>query len=275
MEQKGFEKPNHTQTPNSFFDESLRTITSLPELKVVLAVIRKTHGWQKTQDKISMSQLEQLTGLKHQSVQRGIELALRDGFIEREASGQSFFYSLKLVTPCDQSHHVTSHTTLLEPVTPRDGKRVKPVTPRDTQKKEEKEKKETSSAYADLFSFHAGFLDGPIPDPSVQGKAINGLLENYTVEECKSYYSHLRGEEWRTTPVTWLTVKRGIGDWLARGRTKQNDHKPKVEVDPFGEPWVPKPFTWEDAAARCPDKNPDDIRLHFEDKLAWEDVRCR
>lgn len=119
-QRRGFEKPNHTQTPNSFFDEHLRQINSFPELKIVLAVIRKTLGWQKERDKISMSQLRELTGLKQQSVQRGIDLALEHEFIEREAVGQQFFYSLKLVTPRDQSHHVTSHTMLPELVTPRD-----------------------------------------------------------------------------------------------------------------------------------------------------------
>jgi phage replication O-like protein O len=137
---KGFEKPNHTQTPNSFFDESLKHISSLPELKVVLAIIRKTLGWQKNKDKISMSQIKEMTGLQQQSVKRGIDLALEHGFIDREPCGQQFFYSLKLVTPRDQSHHVTSNDVLPEPVTTGDQKLV---TPRDTQKKVFKEKKES------------------------------------------------------------------------------------------------------------------------------------
>lgn len=135
-QRRGFEKPNHTQTPNAFFDEHLRQINSFPELKVVLAIIRKTLGWQKERDKISMSQLRDLTGLKQQSVQRGIELALAHGFIDREPAGQQFFYSLKLVTPCDQSHHVTSHTTLPELVTPCDRNQSHHVT--------NKRKKETT-----------------------------------------------------------------------------------------------------------------------------------
>src|ERR1051325_1101276 len=137
---KGFEKPNHTQTPNSFFDESLKHISSLPELKVVLAIIRKTLGWQKNKDKISMSQIKEMTGLQQQSVKRGIDLALEHGFIDREPCGQQFFYSLKLVTPCDQSQQVTSNATLPKPVTRGD---QQPVTPRDTQKKVFKEKKES------------------------------------------------------------------------------------------------------------------------------------
>lgn len=138
-----------------------------------------------------------------------------------------------------------------------------------------KEKKEPS-AHAELISFHAGFLDGPIPDQGAQGKAVKTLLENYSTQDCRNYYLHLRGQEWRDTPVTWLTVKHGIGDWLARGRPSNvngNGSKPKVELDPFGEPFIRKDFTWQDAAVRCPEKNADDIRLHFEGKLEWKDVR--
>lgn len=209
---KGFEKPNHTQTPNSFFDESLKHISSLPELKVVLAIIRKTLGWQKEKDRISMSQIREMTGLRQQSVQRGIELALDHGFIVREPVGQSFVYSLKLVTPRDQSHHVTSHTTRLEVVTPRDQKLV---TPRDTQKKG-KEKKETS-AHTRLMAFHDSHLAGGLPDGAAQAMAVKWLLARFTPEQCEAEYKKLRAEEWRTTPVTWQTVKKYIGADLARG----------------------------------------------------------
>ena len=209
---KGFEKPNHTQTPNSFFDESLKHISSLPELKVVLAVIRKTLGWQKEKDRISMSQIRQMTGLAQQSVKRGIDLALEHGFITREPAGQHFVYSLKLVTPCDQSHLVTSNTTLPEVVTPCDQKLV---TPCYSQKKR-KEKKETS-AHSRLMAFHDSSLAGGIPDAPAQGKAIRWLLERFTPEQCEAEYKKLRAEEWRTAPVTWITVKKHIGADLARG----------------------------------------------------------
>jgi len=231
---KGFERPNHTQTPNTFFDVSLRQITSLPELKVVLAVIRKTLGWQKERDKISMSQIRDLTGLGQQSVQRGIEQALEHGFIEREPAGQQFFYSLKLVTPRDQSHHVTSHTTLLEPVTPRDQKLV---TPRDTQKKE-KEKKENNTAHARLMAFHDSHLVGGIPDGGAQAAAVKWLLQRYTPEQCETEYEALRSQDWRTTPVTWLTVKKNIGNNLGKElQPKLNGNSPNSEkiIADFGD----------------------------------------
>lgn len=219
---KGYERPNHTQTPNTFFDESLKNIKSMPELKVVLAIIRKTLGWQKTRDKISMSQIRELTGMGQQSVQRGIDLALKDGLIDREESGQQFFYSLKLVTPCDQSHHVTSHTTGLEPVTRRDRK---PVTPCDTQKKG-KEKKEISG-FALLMDFHSKRI-GKIPDGKAQGGAAKWILESgFSPEQAIGCYEFLLTEKWLNGLVSWLTVKSKVGAWVAT--QKQNGHAPKVD----------------------------------------------
>src|SRR5947199_306490 len=98
-----FEVPNHTQTPNSFFDDSLSQIKSLCELKVVLAVIRKTFGWQKRSERISLTQLEACTGLTRQGVQKGIKLALEHRYVQREAVGQGFCYSLVLGNRIDQS----------------------------------------------------------------------------------------------------------------------------------------------------------------------------
>lgn len=224
---KGFEKPNHTQTPNSFFDESLKYISSLPELKVVLAIIRKTLGWQKEKDRISMSQIRLMTGLAQQSVKRGIDLALKHGFIVREPVGQHFVYSLKLVTPCDQSHLVTSNTTLPEVVTPCDQKLV---TPCYSQKKG-KEKKETS-AHSRLMAFHDSHLAGGMPDGAAQAAAVKWLLARFTSEECEAEYKKLRSEEWRTTPVTWLTVKKQIGADLARGNGNgHSDSGEKILTD--------------------------------------------
>ncbi len=72
------------------------------------------------------------------------------------------------------------------------------------------------SAHARLMAYHDANLTGGIPDAPAQGKAIKWLLERFTPEQCETEYEKLRSEEWRTTPVTWLTVKKHIGADLAR-----------------------------------------------------------
>ena len=53
---------NYTQVPNVFFDEILEGL-NLAETKVLLAIMRKTFGWQKQIDRISYSQIVKMTGL--------------------------------------------------------------------------------------------------------------------------------------------------------------------------------------------------------------------
>lgn len=59
--------PNYTQAPNELFDEWL-PLLGLAELKVLMVIIRKTFGWHKVRDRISLSQLQQITGLERRHV---------------------------------------------------------------------------------------------------------------------------------------------------------------------------------------------------------------
>jgi phage replication O-like protein O len=59
--------PNYTQTPNDLFDYWLPHLKE-GELKVLLVIMRKTFGWHKKRDRISISQLMRLTGLSKPSV---------------------------------------------------------------------------------------------------------------------------------------------------------------------------------------------------------------
>jgi phage replication O-like protein O len=138
----GLEEPNHTQTPNTFFDELLKQIETVTELKVTLAIIRQTFGWHKAEDELSLSQLEALTGLSRQGVCDGLKFGLERGSIVRRKSGQSYKYCLKLVSAVDQSATLTSQQRGLEVVSNVDRQLVSNA---DTQKKAPKEKKESGS----------------------------------------------------------------------------------------------------------------------------------
>lgn len=89
----------YTQMPNEFFDEVLPNITSLAELKVLLAVFRKTYGWishidnetgqvvYKEADAIAMSQFKELTGLSVPSCVEGVRRGIDHGYLERVKEG--------------------------------------------------------------------------------------------------------------------------------------------------------------------------------------------
>ena len=79
--------PNHTQTPNAFFDEMLAEIDTMSELKVTLVIIRQTFGWHKDADFVSLTQLEEMTGMERQQVVAGCKAAIARGYVWREKVG--------------------------------------------------------------------------------------------------------------------------------------------------------------------------------------------
>ena len=89
------DKPEQfTKLPNQFFDAMQHM--SHAEMRVILAVARKTCGWHKTRDAISLSQLEELTGLTRANVIRGVRDACRHRFMNHYKSGRISHYELTL-----------------------------------------------------------------------------------------------------------------------------------------------------------------------------------
>lgn len=79
--------PNYTQSPNIYFDEWLKAIDSLAELKVVNVIIRHTFGWHKENVTVGTTELAELTGLSRVSVCEGVKRALEHGYVVRKTDG--------------------------------------------------------------------------------------------------------------------------------------------------------------------------------------------
>lgn len=79
--------PAYTQAPNELFDK-WTSILGQAELRVYLIIIRKTFGWHKTKDRISLSQLETLTGLHRSNITKAIKSLLERGIIKKEIIGE-------------------------------------------------------------------------------------------------------------------------------------------------------------------------------------------
>lgn len=110
---KGFKRPVYTGVPNELFDSLLPILTE-SELKVLLYIIRRTFGFGKDSDNISISQMvngiktnkgkiiDHGTGLAKASVCRGLEgLLKKDIIISRKIKSSSGdpdinIYSLKI-----------------------------------------------------------------------------------------------------------------------------------------------------------------------------------
>jgi len=122
MERKfsGFQSPNYTQVPDEVFDELLSKL-NLSELKVLLYIIRRTFGFKRSSDNISMAQicngiktrggkvLDKGTGLGKASVARAIKSLEEKNIIiafRRKSKEKGFLpttYSLNVIhTPLSQ-----------------------------------------------------------------------------------------------------------------------------------------------------------------------------
>lgn len=100
------EKPNYTQTPNLILDNMADYSPS--EFKFLMAVCRKTFGFHKKVDAISLSQLEEMTGLsKPTLVKVGEELSTRESpLLEIDRAGRTNKYRL-LVKNFNQLNDLT------------------------------------------------------------------------------------------------------------------------------------------------------------------------
>lgn len=75
-------KPNTTQYPNFLFD--LMPTLKEGELRLLNAIVRKTYGWQKQKDRISISQMIELTGMSKQGILDARERLINKNIIKAE-----------------------------------------------------------------------------------------------------------------------------------------------------------------------------------------------
>ena len=134
----GFAGPRYTQTPDEVFDVLLPVLSGA-ELKVLLYIIRRTFGWRKDADRISLSQiqhgitradgaaLDHGTGLAKSTAVAAIKGLETMGIIEAvrsksDARGyESTTYRLRLAAPLSENR--TSHVQKSDPPLVRESDR--------------------------------------------------------------------------------------------------------------------------------------------------------
>lgn len=104
---------------------------------------------------------------------------------------------------------------------------VTPATPVETTglyNHEEINQREHKKSLAKPESDH-GFLmrtlyekTGPIPDGKAQGAAVKWLLDEgkFARDDCVACLDSLLTQDWRTARISWLTVRKEIGTYLAK-----------------------------------------------------------
>ena len=86
--------PNYTQIPNQFLDVMHKY--SHATKAVFLAICRKTIGWHKVSDRISYSQIVQMTGIHKNSVRPCVNALIDDGWITQNRVKNGYVYDLNI-----------------------------------------------------------------------------------------------------------------------------------------------------------------------------------
>ena len=93
------QKINFTMVPNEIIDEHLKDLTGA-ELKILLAITRKTIGWHKDTDWISNQQMMEITGLSRPTVTETVNKLINKGLVIKTKDGhlgqERIWYTLNL-----------------------------------------------------------------------------------------------------------------------------------------------------------------------------------
>ena len=81
-------EPNYTQIPNILLDSVMRLVSG-SEWKILSAISRETFGWRRSWHDISLSFLEENTGLLRQAVISGINGLIEKGLVQKKKTGKT------------------------------------------------------------------------------------------------------------------------------------------------------------------------------------------
>lgn len=209
------EKPNYTQIPNSILDSANEFRPS--EFIVLMVICRKTFGWHKEKDVLSLTQLEALTGLSRHTVIDAINGLRERGIIFSRATKFGTEYSVlvagdsaETAPEAVQEMHQSSAETAPELV-----QKV------HTQKKDKNtiRKKEKESEKISLDEIKTMFVECMARD-AIRGTpfAPRSLLTLDDIAEKFSVYWESKGSEkkpnWRARVLNWYLGGKNFGDFV-------------------------------------------------------------
>lgn len=112
-----------------------------------------------------------------------------------------------------------------------------------------------------LMAYHKEHITGSIPNPAAQGEAIKALFnDGFSAEDAEAVYEAMRGDKWRTGDVSWLTVRKEIGQRLPK--LKQGQSAVDGE-DAFGATRKPRTFNSPEEFALATGKPVDEVRANW------------
>jgi phage replication O-like protein O len=232
----------HVDLANEIVEQFCRYRISGEEWLVLWSIIRKTYGWKKKQDRISLSQLSQMTGMKRQTVLRAInKLSSKKiiGVIKNDDSGINIYSFNKHFDQWEPlSKKITVSSKKIMPVIKKDNRvsskkgHTKDTITKDTITKE---------SINDFELFYKAYPNKKAPSDALKAwKKLNGtrpaievLLE--AIRKQTEWRENANGEfrpEWKH-PATWLnkgcwdddvstTSGNSLMEWAKKSMEEEN-----------------------------------------------------
>lgn len=227
---KGFQSPNHTQVPNDLFDSLMHDMDET-ELRVTMVAIRKTLGYHKFRDAISLTTFIQFTGLSRQGVLDGIDKAKARGTLSEVGKGKRGINIYELVLSDDQSNQLTSQSNGLELVNSVDQLPTvtsQPIRPsKETRKKTEKESAPSDAAIKtravnDLIQVFADVnkvAGNPYNKTGYRSSAEGLHDKGVTPDDLRAFLVEQKQGWAKNRAVNWTNIENNILTW--------KDNKPR------------------------------------------------
>lgn len=225
------DQPSYTRVPNTIFD-ALSELTEV-QLKLVLTVIRKTIGWQKECDAISLSQFEVITGLSRPAIVEALKSLVVDGWLAIAGKGKRgtacWACGPRLVVSVNQLTETTSELSLPDLVNSVNRSSPQLVNSVNTQKKDLKERinKESVRKTRTPRTPKQGSLDSLHEACQIAKNAIGKKLTPVQATTIADTVIDL--EHWRAVVTAWgnrygtMNVD-GMIDWyLHPDKMRRND----------------------------------------------------
>lgn len=224
--ENGFDRPNYTQIPNELLDGLMSDMVG-SELKVTLALCRKTFGWHKKRDVVSLSQLEKITGLTRQAVLDGLVRGMKRGTIQRVRAGkQSYSYEV-VITEADptslKTRPVEEATSLkTRPVTSLKSRHTKETTKEIPKRAQAPQAYDAFVVWCDVLGYDANKVSKTKKGQELRyAKELLGA--SWVLEEIRGCLAELAQQDfWQDKPLSLCHVAKEINAWKHRRTTKRS-----------------------------------------------------
>lgn len=231
-------QPNYTQCPNVFFDEILKNLSG-SATKVFCVIMRKTFGWQKERDRISYSQIMELTGIgSRSSVSKAIKELEGLGIIIAERVGQTITFSVNVSKNVpDQEDAQSKKRTGTGPEAGPDMAKTGPKSGHTKESSINKLSKETRERVEAEYTtaFKEVIRDGePIIEYGAVRKRLKELLSQMPVEKILLAISRAKHDEWIVSngfPLLTILSGHQLNKLLNGSEYKKYDPPPKKKVE--------------------------------------------